>query len=218
MGGSGGRCIPEPTDGMRKIIADARAEEMARLERDVDHFLQKKLTVLNERDAAETRARIEQVQNQIAGKYTLDGMLFGGSVDKHTYVDGLSDVDALAVVDVESLDSETPKQLIEDFRALIASKLGTLGARSVSAGLLAVTVGFEDGDELQILPSIRAGETIYIPSATGNEWNETNPSKFRELLTSTNNRLGKCFIPAVKLAKAALSNFPEEHRLSGYHV
>src|SRR5947209_4281551 len=66
-------------------------------------------------------------------------VLFGGSVAKHTYVDGLSDVDAvLAFKNAEDVDS--PKKLLDKLTKSLSDLLGNRA--DVSHGKLAVTVKY----------------------------------------------------------------------------
>ena len=71
---------------------------------------------------------------------------------KGTYVTGLSDVDALLIVNLSSLVNQPPAEAIEYVRDTIQDRLRQ---NTVSAGNLAVTVSYSDGIEIQILPAIR---------------------------------------------------------------
>jgi hypothetical protein len=47
---------------------------------------------------------------------------------------------------------------------------------------------------------------------------ETNPQAFRQELSRQNAALHQALVPAIKLVKALIQEFPEKKRLSGYHV
>ncbi len=83
---------------------------------------------------------------------------------------------------------------------------------------MAVTVTYDDGMEIQLVPAIRKGAAVAVPAASGGGWNETEPGAFRRHLTSANERLGGNLVPTIKLFKAVLSRFPPQKRLSGYHA
>ncbi len=78
--------------------------------------------------------------------------MFGGSVRRRTYVTGLSDIDALLIVNQSSLVSRPPSEVIEYVRDTVQRRLPQ---NSVTAGNLAVTVNYADRTEIQILPAIR---------------------------------------------------------------
>lgn len=102
MGGSGGRgsypSSPEELEALREqALQDLRDQE-----RDiaVNEVLSEALAGFNDRDVEGTRERLDAIQEALDGlAIDVNRLLFGGSVAKHTYVDGLSDVDALVVVD-----------------------------------------------------------------------------------------------------------------------
>ena len=76
--------------------------------------------------------------------------MFGGSVRRRTYVTGLSDVDVLLIVNQSSLVNQPPSEAIAYVQDTIQRRLQN---NSVTAGDLAVTVGYSDGTEIQILPA-----------------------------------------------------------------
>ena len=88
--------------------------------------------------------------------------MFGGSVTKHIYVDGLSDIDCLLVVNDTSLEHAGPKNTLVAVKNILSARL--MGRAEVVAGRLAVTVQYGDGMEIQLLPAIRSGDrTQKIP-------------------------------------------------------
>jgi len=101
-------------------------------------------------------------------------MLFGGSLRKHTYVDGLSDIDALLVVNASLLVNSTPQDVLSYIEGCIRSRLpGT----QVKSGDLAVTITYSDGIQIQILPAIKTARGIRITNQNGTGWsNVVKPS------------------------------------------
>lgn len=140
---------------------------------------------------------------------------FGGSVAKHTYVDGLSDIDALVVLNKSELAQEKPEAVKSYFAERLQERFPNT---QIAIGRLAVTLKFDDG-EIQLLPAIRTVSRVRIPSASGVEWSSVvRPASFARKLTQTNQARGGKLIPTIKLAKSVISQEPEQRRLSGYHV
>ena len=145
--------------------------------------------------------------------------MFGGSVRKGTYVTGLSDVDALLIVNQSSLVNQTPAMVIEYVRDTIQNRLRQ---NTVSAGNLAVTVSYSDGTEIQILPAIRTnsgGVRIADPGST--QWsNVARPDDFAEKLAKVNTARNGRVVPIIKLAKAMADCFITRsgRKMSGYHI
>jgi hypothetical protein len=141
--------------------------------------------------------------------------IFGGSVRKHTYVDGISDVDSLVILKDAALQAKTPDAVLDYFEKRLRQQL--TGWEVSPHGKLAVTLR-KDGLELQLLPAIRQGDGIAIPSASGAEWSRINPRAFYDKLSKANRTLGMKLVPTIKLAKAINDTLPEPSRLSGYHI
>ena len=144
--------------------------------------------------------------------------LFGGSVSKHTYVAGLSDVDVLAIVNDSSLSGQTPADVIALMKQRITQRLPRT---TVTAGDLAVTVKYADGTEMQLLPAIRTKSGVRIADPGTNTWsNVVHPDRFGQKLTQINQRNDQKVIPAIKLEKGLIAHTvrSDRDRISGYHV
>ena len=145
--------------------------------------------------------------------------MFGGSVRRHTYVTGLSDVDVLLVVNRSSLANQPPARVIEYVRDTIQQRLRQ---NTVTAGNLAVTVGFSGGVEIQILPAIRTstgGVRIAEPGST--RWsNVAHPERFSEKFSEVNHARNGRVVPVIKLAKAMADCYISRpsRKFSGYHL
>ena len=92
----------------------------------------------------------------------------------------------------------------------------------MSAGKLAVTVGYSDKAEIQLLPAIRTktGGVRSAQHGTGRWSKVVHPEKFAEKLAKVNATRDGRVVPVVKLAKAMAACFitQEERKLSGYHM
>ncbi len=145
--------------------------------------------------------------------------MFGGSVLRHTYVTGISDVDVLLIVNQSSLVNQPPARVIEYVRETVQR---CLPENPIRTGNLAVTVGYSDGTEVQILPAIRTntgGVRIREPGSNG--WsNVVRPDDFAARLAEVNTARGGRLIPVIKLAKAITNCFitRPSRRFSGYHM
>ena len=163
--------------------------------------------------------RLESLCGFLRQKGNVVQTMFGGSVRKGTYVTGLSDVDALLIVNQSSLVNQPPARAIEYVRDTIQNRLRQ---NTVSAGNLAVTVSYSDGTEIQILPAIRTntgGVRIAEPGST--KWsNVARPDDFAEKLAKVNASRDGRVVPVIKLAKAMADCFitQEDRKLSGYHM
>lgn len=144
-------------------------------------------------------------------------VLFGGSVTKHTYVDGLSDIDALVVISGDDVPDDSPEDIRREMAERLRARLPA-GAE-VAEGVMAVNVTYADGLDLQLLPAVRRGDTFLIASESGDRWSAINPRAFAGMLSAENARLSGHLVPTIKLAKTVAANLlPEDQRPSGYHL
>jgi hypothetical protein len=218
MGGSGGGYSISSGDieNLRREVEERTRRSLVASE--VNALLGEELSRINQRDVEKTNRYLDQIRDVLGEDVeAFDRLLFGGSVAKRTYVDGLSDIDSLVVLKNERLADLSPEQLRERVRAVLAERLEG-DVAEVRTGTLAVTVVYRDGTEVQLLPALQRGERISISSADGTEWKEIQPRRFAEALTEVNQRQRGAVVPTVKLAKAIIANLPAHARLSGYHV
>ncbi len=220
MGGGGGVFGGNYTlKKYKEIIRKSReSTQDAQFETTVNEIINERLAGYS-RDPDTTREHLNEIK-EIIEEDTVGAteMLFGGSVSKHTYVDGLSDVDVLVIIDKSELSDSTPQEVLE----YIETKLTDVNSRNIeniSVGKLAVTVKFSGGEEIQLLPAIRHGEGYRIPAQKGDKWSDIiRPDKFATKLTEVNQNCNGKVVPVVKLVKGILSQLPEDQQLNGYHI
>jgi hypothetical protein len=218
MGGGGGGESIAPKDAASRIRESESETVSAGFESQLASYLQELLSKYNTRDTQLVNKRLGEILEVLAED--LEGSLealFGGSVAKHTYVDGLSDIDSLLVVNKSELANSSP----EDVQAYIARKLSDAfqGQAEMEAGRLAVTMKYPDGMEIQLLPALRTLTGVKIASARRKDWSElVRPKKFAEVLSKTNAQCNGKLIPTIKLAKALNDVLPSKQQLSGYHI
>lgn len=218
MGGSGGTFYRrDPSE----IQSRVRSEEMKAAATDFEATLNAELAGLlsgyNERDGALVQQRLEGIKEELSD--SLDATVdtpFGGSVAKHTYVDGLSDIDTLAVLNDTRLARRDPQSVLRVLERLIRDAAPE-GA-NVTRGSIAITVEYEDGMALQVLPAVRTDEGLRVPAWRQNKWSSIDPEQFRAGLTKRNSECGGKVVPVIKLVKAINATLPEALQLTGYHI
>jgi hypothetical protein len=199
----------------------AEAAEASQLESSVNSLLSEQLGELNARDTDLVRGYLDQIEDALKDRVEeFDRLKFGGSVAKHTHVDGLSDIDSLVVLDPEGRQAESSAEVRNEIAKVLRLRLGRDRVEGVTVGNLAVTVHYRDGTEIQLLPAIEKNGRLRISKRDGKGWTEhIRPRTFTDALSDLNARQARTVVPTIKLAKAILGNrLPKEERLSGYHV
>jgi hypothetical protein len=216
MGGSGGGYFISKVSELKNKINDV-TKDMDRKEYDVNvaYLLSKLLSQYNDRDVNAINKHIEEILKTVENR--IDGHLdirFGGSVSKRTFVDGISDIDTLLILNDSELSDKSPKAVKKIIASMLKERLHTT---DISVGKMAITVSFSDY-VIQILPALKSDGKVMIPDASGSSWAKIDTEKFTSTLTNVNEKSGNKVIPIVKLAKAIIDKLPEKHQLSGYHV
>ena len=219
MGGSGTGGIIKQSD-----IDSLQQEARQRLEESqndsaVNSLLQQELTSINDRDVELINGYLDSIQEALAERgHQVERLLFGGSVAKHTYVDGLSDVDALILLEDESIEGQSPAEVRREFAETLRRALPQGNVKDIREGAMAVTIAYTDGTEIQVLPAARTADGIAVSSLDGKSWSSIQPQAFAQALTKTNQDQGGQVVPAIKLTKAILANRLGEGAVNGYHV
>ncbi|SFM76221.1 Nucleotidyltransferase domain-containing protein [Nitrosomonas nitrosa] len=218
MGGGGGSNWSNPQQIVREVREAEKKVSDEKFQTDLSGLLTRYLGCFNDRDIPLVRHRLDEILDSLgeAIDEKID-QVFGGSVAKHTYVDGLSDIDCLLVVNDTSLEEKGPKAALKAIEKALNRSLK--GQAETSVGKLAVTVSYGDGMEIQLLPAVKSGTGLKIPSARNEaRWSGINPKKFQAALTKYNAQCDGKLVPTIKLAKAIIGKLPEARQLSGYHV
>ena len=186
---------------------------------EVNGWLGDKLKEYNDRPVEDINRHIDHLRDAL--EWTDDDVvrpLYGGSVHKHTYVDGLSDIDVLMTINDSAMSGMTPRDAIAHMEDLISKRLPKT---DVSSGDMAVTVRYSDKIEIQLLPAIRRKDGIRVADPGTNRWSDVvHPDRFAKKLTEVNQANRGRVIPTIKLVKGlqvgVIRN--EDERISGYHV
>jgi len=221
MGGTGGifggRFTPER---MREMIRESQDKtQEAEFAEAVNLALNDLLADYNNRDYDAVSSHLDEIKEIIEdeiGGSTIR-LIFGGSVKKHTYVDGLSDVDVLVRVDKTELSALPPKDILKFMHSKLQNQLSDVAKTKI--GKMAVTIRFADDIEIQLVPALGAADGIRLPATDGEAWSSIiRPEKFAEKLTRVNESCGDKVVPVIKLAKGINSQSPSSTQLSGYHI
>lgn len=220
MGGSSGTGSYFSANDAKALEEQARKHlEQSRLDSTVNSFLQSELTEINDRDTDLINERLETIEQALGRR--IDGverLLFGGSVAKHTFVNGLSDIDALVEIDEEGISKRSPDEVTSSLETALRQALPQRDVKDIRKGRMAVTVTYLDGTEIQLLPAIKVSDELAVSSGDSNSWMSIQPRNFARVLTDTNQRQGGAVVPAIKLAKSIFANKLGEDGPSGYHV
>jgi len=218
MGGSGGSGWIKPSDIAREVRDAEREVQNAGFQINLGELMGQLLTRFNDRDIPLVRRRLDEILKALEN--VLDDkieQIFGGSVAKHTYVDGLSDIDCLLIVNGTDLEKAGPRAALNSVEKILGDMLK--GSAEVSAGQMAVTVKYGDGMEIQLLPAVKSGDKLKIQSSRdATRWSAVDPAKFQAGLTKYNAQCDGKLVPTIKLAKAIIGQLPDAHQLSGYHI
>jgi len=219
MGGSGGGYFSgssTPEDLRKQVRATEEKARSENFETDVANLLDGYLTNLNDRNKEAIGFRIDEIKKALGSE--IEGSVdlrFGGSVAKHTFVNGLSDVDALVMVGKSELADKNPSEIQSYFQERLRERFPKT---KIEKGNLAVTLSFSDID-IQILPALKVGSGVKVPNQDGSKWSAIiRPEAFAKKLTDLNKALNSKLVPSIKLAKSILSQLPTNQQLSGYHV
>lgn len=219
-GSSGGRVFRRtPEADIRRWLEEAqRGTHVEEYEAEVSEALNELLSEYNRRDVELVRERLDRISLALTDR--LESVVetqFGGSVHRHTYVEGLSDVDALAFLKGPEWANASPSEVLTRFENAIRE--GVPEEADTSRGRLAVTVRYADGLEIQILPAIRTAQGIRLADPEADEWsNVVRPDRFARRLTDLNRQLRNRLVPTIKIVKGALAKSRVGALLRGYHI
>jgi hypothetical protein len=219
MGGSGGggfRGSANPGRFVNRLESTHDETRQLEFEQQVSDVIARLLAEYNDRDAAGIQEHIKTVRDALnKDGSVVETLVFAGSVAKHTYVDGISDVDALVFLDPAEVEGMSPAKVRKFFEKRLKERLPN---SKVQQGNIAVTLTFSDGVVLQLVPVFRSGTALAVSSENGKDWVLINPKAFTRTLRKSNDALAGKLVPTIKLAKAIISALPADRRLSGYHT
>jgi hypothetical protein len=219
MGGSGGGSsflgkspAHAVAQSVRALEAKAKNEQF---ETSVATLLGGVLAEANDRNTDAVATHLDEIRRALGKE--IEGsvdLLFGGSVSRRTYVDGVSDVDALVVLNDSELAAKSPAEVCSHFLARLSERFPLT---EVTPDGFAIDVRFNDVT-VQVVPVIRKGDDYLLPNAECTEWSYVRPRAFTDALTSVNRECSNKVVPTIKLAKVLMASLPETRRITGYHT
>lgn len=216
MGGSGGTFSYTRPDTMNENIRESSLEaaESTFGPEQLNLLFTDYLSQMNNRDVESVQQKLQEVKDALSDEIedSID-LKFGGSVQKHTYVDGLSDIDTLLVLKSEE---GKPSEILEMVKNKLSASIED--TVEVTQGSVAITVKYNDGTELQIVPAVKDGEHSKVPAWSKDEWSKIHPRRFATKLSEINSQCNGQLVPVIKLAKAVNATLPETQQLKGYHI
>jgi len=222
MGGGGGSSSSfsgyKPEEYLDKYRSLRSEEKVLSYEADVKNTIDTSLAQYNNRDVAATNTHLNTIKGALNNDPEYGGTIgvaLGGSVSRKTFIDGLSDVDSLIILNKSELIDRTPKDVLDYFITVLRNRLPNT---EIIPADRSITVRYSDVD-IQLLPAIKSSGGIKIADVGGNNWsNIINPNIFARKLTTTNQKLNGTVIPTIKVVKSIISKLPEKKQLIGYHV
>ncbi len=221
MGGSGGYSFGstrgtawQPPD----IESSLKQTRQQATEAEVASVFANALANINQVDTEALNLHKEEILSALRSDFEdASDLRGGGSYTRHTYVNGLSDIDVLLDLGAFSSSNISNK---ENSRAVLAYMERRLRRRfpntDITSGRMAVTIKFSDGLELQILPAFRYHSGYRIPNPQGFGWTITRPQIFAQLLRDRNSEVGGKLLPCIKLAKQICYN--KGAAVESYHL
>jgi hypothetical protein len=217
--GSGNAFRLDPDEAAKRRRDAEKSARIGQIDAEVNSILSKRLIEINRRDNEEVSMRLEEIQGALSDQIEgVDRLLFGGSVAKQTYVEGLSDIDSLVILSSEEYADLAPAEVMEKLQQALESRLNRSEAIEIRAGDLAVTVEYGDGLEVQLLPAVERDEKLSITAPSGDSWAAIEPKAFALRLSAVNKSQAGAVVPAIKLAKSVLASEPGARRPDGYHL
>lgn len=172
----------------------------------------------NSRDKEQISKHLETITRKLESEIegSLD-LMYGGSLTRYTYVNGLSDIDMLVKLNRSDLANKQPEEVLKYFKEKIEERFPKSDVR---IGDLAVTVKFKSSDlEIQLLPSIKTATGFRIADTETKNWSKViKPFKFAKELTEVNQKNNNQVVPVIKLFKPINENAPKDIKMSGYHI
>jgi predicted nucleotidyltransferase len=219
MGGSGtgGFIKDKNIKGMQREIRESEEKTTNEdFEAEVSAKINKLLANYNNRDTNAIKSHIDTIVKAIQKE--IDGtcnIVFGGSYKRDTYVDGLSDIDSLVLLNNSELINKTPNEVLKYFSDMLKVRFPE---SNIEIGKIAITIHFADGNIIQLLPAVKSGDEFKISNSNGDKWSKINPRNFTNKLTETNKKNSNKIIPTIKIVKAINSYLPKSKQLTGYHI
>lgn len=218
MGGSGGGFYRSGDRDSMEYAKKMREIEQQRVNKEfeikVSQLLAELLSKYNERDIESISNHLQIIKTKLENELesSID-LVFNGSVARHTFINGFSDVDALLIISKSELDASNPEIVRKQIGKLIQERLPKT---DVKVGSQAITVNFHD-IMIQVLPAMKHGDGYRISDESGTKWSLIKPKEFATKLTQVNREMNGKLVPTIKLVKSIVAQ-SSSSKISGYHA
>ena len=186
--GGGGWFSESPPQKVGEALRqEEKATENQIFETNVAREIGERISEYNDRDADAVRTAINKVRKALENEIEDVSItpVFGGSVRKHTYVNGISDVDSLFVLKGEPAATLPPGDVLDQFEKTIRAKFPNA---YVARDNIAMGLEF-DGIKFELLPAIRREGVLHISSASQDKWSKIKPESFFAKLSKSTTRM-----------------------------
>jgi hypothetical protein len=214
-GGDGGGYSSRSISDIQKEVD--RQNERTDYNDAIEAIVKEQLSTSNVRDTDIIDKHIETLLNAIKAEVEESVQVnFGGSVKKHTYVNGISDIDLLLDIKNTKFSDMGPKEAIKAIADIIQNRLPN---SKVETGDMSIKLSYSDGSELQLLPAVKTKTGFKIPDPKASTWSSVvKPDTFAKKLTDVNQTNRGMVVPVIKALKGAQDGFSEKYKMTGYHL
>lgn len=162
---------------------------------------------LTKKEQEDASRRQQEIRSHLAEHFNIKHDFLTGSYKRWTKTRPLKDVDIFCVLGEEEEKKylkQSPSVLLEDFRAVLASKYGQ---SSVTKQRRSVMVEFDVANDERVLsfdvvPAFSIKEHYQIPdTATSSGWTETNPKIHEEMAVQAHQNLSRKWKVLVRMLK-----------------
>ena len=123
MGKSGGFSGYGTIKEKMRLKTSVKGAQSSQREIEINDFLETLLKEFNSRDVNAIQTHLSEIEKTLGREIEgLEKILYGGSVSKHTFVEGTSDVDALVFLDSEVYKNQTPGELQDIFYKMLQKR------------------------------------------------------------------------------------------------
>jgi hypothetical protein len=151
------------------------------------------------KEAAATKQNY--LRDSLAGHLDVIEDFLTGSYIKQTQIKPKTDIDVFLVLDPAYWQKQNLQKPREMLSFVFRQLRKTYPRSTMRLDGQAVTVAFQDGFKLDVVPAFKTKEAYMIPSLKPPEWISCNPKVHIELLTKINQAQNQTLKPLIKMVK-----------------
>jgi len=174
--------------------------------------LKRSLGGQNKKEIYLVQKRINKIDKILKKNFKIE-LILSGSVTKHTYVHGLSDIDILVNLREESPKSINPKMVQERIKNILKTDFKT------ENDLEAINILVDKKIKIQLVPVILKDKDIFFPSKGGKKWIKILPQRFSNQLKKRDDKLCKKLSTLIRIIKIInVEEIASKNRLKNHHI